>query len=33
MNVSDFDERYTLYCYFKESSYTGATQKFIDFLS
>lgn len=32
LDVSDFDERYTLYCYYKKSIYFGVVKKFIDFL-
>ncbi len=33
LDVSDLDERYTVYCHFKPKSYTGAVKKFVDFLS
>ncbi len=33
LDVSDFDERYTVYCHFKPSAYEGTVKKFVDFVS
>ncbi len=33
LDVSDFDERYTVYCHFKPSAYHGIVKKFLDFVS
>lgn len=32
LEVADFDERYTVYAYYKEQMYTGSVKHFIDFL-
>ncbi len=32
LDVADFDERYTVYAYYKEQMYTGSVKHFIDFL-
>lgn len=33
LDVSDFDERYTVYCHFKPNVYDGILKKFVDFVS
>ena len=32
LDATDLDKRYTLYCYYLQSAYTGIVKKFIDFL-
>lgn len=32
LEVADFDEKYTVYAYYKEQTYTGSVKRFIDFL-
>ncbi len=32
LDVSDFDERYTVYCYYKKHAYYGNVKHFVDFL-
>ena len=32
LDVTDLDKRYTLYCYYLQSAYTGIVKKFVDFL-
>ncbi|MBQ7896987.1 MAG: LysR family transcriptional regulator [Clostridia bacterium] len=33
LDVCDLDERYTVYCYYKHSTYTDAVKQFVDFIS
>ena len=32
LNVSDFDERYTVFCYYNPKTYFGNVKSFVDFL-
>ncbi|MBQ7033020.1 MAG: LysR family transcriptional regulator [Clostridia bacterium] len=32
LDIADFDERYTVYAYYKQQAYTGSVKHFIDFL-
>ena len=32
LNVSDFNEHYTVYVYYRESDYLGSIRKLIDFM-